>query len=72
MKKIICTTIIGIISLFSLTGCGSSSSSYEDTLKSGLNKYYSGDAMTKQEYKAVKSFNKWKSNQGSKTYSEWD
>lgn len=42
-----------------------------DTLKSGLNKYYSGGDMTKEEYNAVKSFNDWKYNNGEHSYSSW-
>lgn len=73
MKRKICVILaIGVSSLFILTGCSSSSDSYRDTLNSGLSKYYSGSSMTRQEYNAVKSYNNWKSKQGSKTYSEWD
>lgn len=64
--------IAGIIILVILTLLsGGSDDSYRQTLESGQKKYYSGQPMTKQEYNAVKGFNKWKSSQGSKTYSEW-
>lgn len=46
---------IGLIGFF--TGC-SDDDTYRDTLKSGLEKYYSGEKMDEKEYNAVKSFNK--------------
>ena len=65
--------IAGIIILVILVLlAGDSDDSYRQTLESGQKKYYSGQSMTQQEYNAVKGFNKWKSTQGSKTYSEWD
>lgn len=60
---------IGITGVF--TGC-SDNSDYEDTLNSGMEKYYSGEEMTREEYKAVKGFNDWKDKQGEKSYSDWD
>lgn len=56
----------------SLLLCSCGSDEYSNTLKSGLNKYYSGQTMTKQEYNAVKGFNKWQASQTPKTYSAWD
>lgn len=70
MKKKIALFIIAALSACFLSGCGSDDS-YRDTLTSGLNKYHSGQSMSKSEYNAVKSYNNWKSNQGSKSYSEW-
>ena len=69
MKKRIAMLIIAALSACFLAGC--SDDSYRDTLNSGLNKYYSGQNMSKSEYNAVKSYNNWKSNQGSKSYSDW-
>ena len=67
---IVAIVIIVLIALFG--SCSSSSKDdYRKTLESGQRKYYSGEKMTKEEYNAVKGFNKWKSNQGSKTYSDW-
>ncbi len=60
---------IGLIGIF--TGC-SDDDTYRDTLKSGLEKYYSGEKMDEKEYNAVKSFNKWKEKQGEKSYDDWD
>ena len=59
--------VLAILALF----MGDSDDSYKNTLESGQKKYYSGQPMTQQEYNAVKNINKWKSSQGSKTYSEW-
>ena len=69
-KKRIAMLIIAALSACFLTGCGGNDS-YRDTLNSGLNKYYSGQSMSKSEYNAVKSYNNWKSSQGSKTYDGW-
>ena len=62
--------LLAVLAACSLTGCGSDDS-YRDTLNSGLNKYYSGESMSRSEYNAVRSFNDWKSKQGSKTYDDW-
>lgn len=70
MKKRIVIIAITVLTACFLTGCGSDDS-YRDTLNSGLNKYYTGQSMSKSEYNAVKSFNNWKANQGSKSYSDW-
>ena len=70
MKKRIAAFVFAVLAVCSLTGCGSDDS-YRDTLNSGLNKYYSGENMSRSEYNAVKSFNNWKANQGSKSYSDW-
>ena len=67
---IIAIVIIALLALFG--SCSNSDDDYRNTLESGQRKYYSGEKMTKEEYNAVKGFNKWKSNQGSKTYSDWD
>jgi len=37
----------------------------------GVVKYYSGENMSRSAYNAVKSYNIWKSEQGSKLYSDW-
>lgn len=63
---LICTGLIG-----TFTGC-SDNDDYRDTLESGLNKYYSGEKMSKSEYNAVKNFNNWKDKQSDKTYGDWD
>ncbi len=70
MKKRIVIFAIAVLTVCFLTGCGGGDS-YRDTLESGLNKYYSGQKMSKSEYNAVKSFNNWKAKQGSKSYSNW-
>lgn len=60
-----------LIALLGLcTGCGDGGD-YRRTLESGQQKYLTGQPMTKQEYNAVKNFNNWKSNQGTKTYNQW-
>ena len=64
--------IIAIIVLFAIIGsCGKSNDSYKETLNNGLEKYYNGDPMTKEEHDAVQNFNEWKNNQGEKTYDKW-
>ena len=70
MKKRIAAFVFAVLAVCSLPGCGSDDS-HRDTLNSGLNKYYSGENMSRSEYNAVKSFNNWKANQGSKSYSDW-
>ena len=70
MRKYFLMLVMAILASVMLTGCGSDDS-YRDTLNSGLNKYYSGENMSKSEYNAVKSYNNWKSKQGSKSYSDW-
>ena len=70
MKKRIAMLIIVALSACFLAGCGDDS--YRNTLKSGLEKYYSGENMSRSEYNAVKSYNNWKSKQGSKSYNDWD
>ena len=69
-KRMILFLIVAVLTAI-FGGCGSDDS-YRDTLSSGLEKYHSGDNMTRSEYNAVKSFNNWKANQGSKSYSDWD
>ena len=61
-----------IIILFALLGSCSSNNDYSNTLTEGRKKYYSGEKMTEQEYKAVKRYNNWKDKQGSKSYSDWN
>lgn len=64
--------IIAIIVLLAIIGsCGKSNDSYKETLNNGLEKYYNGDPMTKEEHDAVQNFNEWKNNQGEKTYDKW-
>lgn len=64
--------IIAVVVLLAIIGsCGKSNNSYEDTLKSGMEKYYSGDPMTKEEHDAVQNYNEWKNNQGEKRYDQW-
>lgn len=69
-RKRIAILTIAVISACFLAGCDSDDS-YRDTLNSGLNKYYNGQNMSRSEYNAVKSYNNWKSKQGSKSYSDW-
>ena len=64
--------LVLVLLLGSCSNTSSSRDSYRDTLERGQQKYYSGQKMTKEEYNAVKSFNKWKANQGEKSYSDWD
>ncbi len=68
-KGVLLFVAAGVMAAF-LTACGNDNS-YRDTLESGLNKYYTGQQMSRSEYNAVKSFNNWKSKQGTKTYSDW-
>ena len=63
--------IMAAITLSGASFCGCGDDSYRNTLSSGLQKYYSGESMNKSEYNAVKSYNNWKSNQGSKSYNDW-
>lgn len=63
-------TILGIMSFTS--ACSSGSDEYNKTLESGMQKYYSGDDMSKEEYNAVNGFLDWKDKQTNKTYDEWD
>ncbi len=70
-KRNIIALLIGLFSILMLAGCGSNDD-FEDTLNSGLEKYQSGETMTKQEYNAVKSFNDWRDKQTDKTYDQWD
>ena len=67
-----CMILLAITALTVIFGGCGSDDSYRDTLSSGLEKYHSGDNMTRSEYNAVKSFNNWKADQGSKSYSDWD
>ena len=62
-------TCVGMAGMF--IGC-SSDNKYEETLKSGYEKYVGGEEMTEEEYKAVKEFNDWKDKQGEKSYADWD
>ena len=73
-KGSVWAVILVVILLLACVGSCSSDSDdeYRKTLESGQQKYYSGQEMTREEYNAVKSFNKWKENQGPKTYSDWD
>lgn len=66
--------IIVIVAMLGIIGsCFSSNDDYKKTLNDGLNKYYSGDEMTKQEHDAVKSYHKWMNDQKkNKKYSDWD
>ncbi|MBR1822138.1 MAG: hypothetical protein IJ769_11040 [Clostridia bacterium] len=59
-----------IAMMVGLTAC-SSDDSYRQTLNSGIEKYQRGEAMTKEEYNAVKGFNDWRAKQGEKTYDAW-
>ena len=52
MKKRMAMLIIAALSACFLAGCGDDS--YRDTLNSGLNKYYSGQNMSKSEYTDIK------------------
>ena len=63
-----------ILLLVALGSCGGSSSddSYKETLNNGLEKYYNGDEMTKEEYDAVKSYNNWKYKNSDHDYDSWD
>lgn len=70
MRKHILVLVVAGLMAVMLAGCGNDDS-YRDTLNSGLNKYYSGENMTRSEYNAVKSFNNWKSKQESKSYNDW-
>lgn len=62
-RIVLALTCVGMMGLF--TG-GFSDDEYRDTLNSGLEKYYFGDDMTKEEYAAVKGFNAWKDKQSEK------
>lgn len=72
-KYIIVCIIIVIVLIFTLIGaCSNSRDNYKETLKNGMEKYYNGDPMSKEEHDAVKGFNDWKNNQGEKTYDKWE
>lgn len=60
-----------ILGVCGTVACGGNDD-YENTLRSGYEKYQSGSPMTQKEYNAVKSFNKWKDKQTPKTYDQWD
>ncbi len=65
--------IIVLVIIFSIIGaCSNSSDKYKKTLQSGMEKYYNGDPMSKEEHDAVQGFNDWKNNQGEKTYDQWN
>ena len=73
MKRIVVLFLLAgllVALLTGLTAC-SSDDSYRQTLNSGIQKYQRGEAMSREEYNAVKGFNEWRSNQGEKTYSAW-
>lgn len=64
--------VVGILcSAVIMSACGGSDS-YEQTLKSGYQKYQTGQQMTREEYNAVKSFNDWKYKNSSHTYNDWN
>lgn len=69
MKKII-AVLLGIILVFSFTGCGGEKSQYEKDLENGQRKSYSGEPKTKGEQKALDDFNNWKSEENAKKYSK--
>ena len=66
---IVAVTIVVLLAL--MGSCSSHNDDYSKTLNDGLEKYYSGKEMTEKEYKAVESYNKWQSKQGTKTYDDW-
>ena len=68
--SIILVVVCLICLMLGLTSC-SSNDSYRQTLNSGLEKYQRGEAMSREEYNAVKGFNDWRSKQGNKTYDAW-
>lgn len=68
MKKVLISISLFLVSL-SLYGCDNS---YEETLDSGLEKYYSGEKMTEQEHDAVESYHDWIDDNKEKTYDAWD
>lgn len=74
--KTVAMIVIGVLMLVGLFGMcssiGSSSSSYEDDLRNGVQKAYTGEEMTKDEYNAANNFFEWKEEQGTKTYNDWD
>lgn len=70
IKKVFYMIIATTAIMFSLTACGNDD--YEETLKSGYDKYLNGEEMSREEYNAVKAFNEWQDKQGEKTYSDWD
>ena len=69
VKKFFAGSVFVVMMSLSLVGC---TNDYEDTLKSGIEKYDNGEIMTEEEYNAVKNFNEWSDKQGEKTYDEWD
>ena len=69
VKKFFAGSVFVVMMSLSLVGC---TNDYEDTLKSGIEKYDNGETMTEEEYNAVKNFNEWSDKQGEKTYDEWD
>ncbi len=77
MKKILVFLCVGTILCGTLAGCAKKANDeYADTLKSGVEKYDNGEAMTQDEYKAVKNMKEWKDKEDAKTsektYSQWE
>ena len=64
--------ILGII-VFWNTARNNSKEEQRENLRNGLNKYYTGEKMTKEEYDMTKSYFEWKSDQETeKTYDAWE
>lgn len=63
--------VIALIAIILLGKVNGSNNHYEETLKSGLDKYYKGQEMSKSEYNAVKDYNDWKFKSEDHTYDRW-
>lgn len=61
-----------IICIFLLNSCNNSENKYEETLNDGLDKFYHGEKMTKEEYEATNEYFNWIDDQKEKTYDNWD
>lgn len=65
--------IICIIVILGLFGsCSNNDDEYKKTLNSGMEKYYNGEKMTKEEYNAVNGYLEWEDDQKDKTYNDWN
>lgn len=75
IKIIICVilAILGFATIIpSLSSSNDDKSSYEENLRSGMTKYYSGEKMSREEYNAISNYMDWKDKQTDKSYNDWN
>lgn len=70
-ENIIAAIFVFVIA-FLLNSCTNQELKYEKTLRDGLEKYYNGEKMTKEEHDAVESYHNWVDDQKEKKYDEWN